>query len=572
MASVNTQIRAVDVDHIIHDGVPYTKKYTSKNYAGMKTEADYKAMWDGLFKEIDELYPVALPAVTAANIIQKDRNLPLLTVPKRTVYDAEFLNWKKHWTNGIEAMKIEMTKLLIERNTMFTSLVRAHRILETVIPIAVTSDIADVPQVDVHAPPVDEQIDGARPSVPETPVVPNKGGTNPFESSSTDTLAERTQRLKSQLDKARQVDEENMSLREELEKVKKALALADRMCQEKENLIVKLKLDPDREKELKERHRNELADQEKKTQENDAKLKQITEVLTLARTDNGKISRAIAVKTLVDFEEAVISKLKCKDQDVMQGLKFTGGTLEQFTELFDQHMKCLNDSAEAVGTKNYEEIAGQVAKVTGERDNLKGIIAKYEADKKAPSGGGDMNAALAAVRAEKLAVDGELATVKAEFEALNKKCTVTRDEVNMVEAKLALSEGRVTSERMRADTATAEVDRLKTALADETAKCQDLLNKAPTGPPPPSGGHPRTARLRDRVTILLEELQKLVPRLQSQPFVNRVTAITDLINRVFDDITAVHDKRQILTLIAQNLFPTGDIELRNDLDKLLAVI
>jgi hypothetical protein len=74
------------------------------------------------------------------------------------------------------------------------------------------------------------------------------------------------------------------------------------------------------------------------------------------------------------------------------------------------------------------------------------------------------------------------------------------------------------------------------------------------------------------VTILLEELQKLVPSLQGRPFVNRVKAITDLINRVFDDIAAIHDKRQILTLIAQNQFPTGDTELRNDLDKLLAVV
>ncbi len=51
----------------------------------------------------------------------------------------------------------------------------------------------------------------------------------------------------------------------------------------------------------------------------------------------------------------------------------------------------------------------------------------------------------------------------------------------------------------------------------------------------------------------------------------RVEAITELINRTFDDISSINDKRQILTLIVQSLFPTGDIELRNDLDKLLAV-
>jgi hypothetical protein len=73
------------------------------------------------------------------------------------------------------------------------------------------------------------------------------------------------------------------------------------------------------------------------------------------------------------------------------------------------------------------------------------------------------------------------------------------------------------------------------------------------------------------VTILLEELQKLVPRLQGQPFVNRVKAITDVINDVFDDITAIQDKRQILTLITQSLFPGGDQEVRRDLDRLLAV-
>jgi chromosome segregation ATPase len=197
---------------------------------------------------------------------------------------------------------------------------------------------------------------------------------------------------------------------------------------------------------------------------------------------------------------------------------------------------------------------------------LKGIIAKYEANKVAPGGAGDVNAALAALKIEKLAVDGELVTVKAEVEALNKKCTATRDEVNMVQAKLTLSEDKVTSEKRRTDKAIAEVNMLKTALADETAKYQDLLKKAPTGPPPPG-----TAHLKDRLTTLLEELQKLVPRLQSQPFVNRVKAITDLINRIFDDISSIHDKRQILTLMSQSLFPGGDQELRRDLARLLAV-
>ncbi len=118
---------------------------------------------------------------------------------------------------------------------------------------------------------------------------------------------------------------------------------------------------------------------------------------------------------------------------------------------------------------------------------------------------------------------------------------------------------------------TAELDRCKTALADETAKYQDLLKKAPTSPPPPGGARPGTARLKDRVTILLEELQKLVPSLQGQPFVKRVEAITELINQIFDDISSIHDKRQILTLIAQSLFPSGDQELRKDLNKLLDV-
>jgi len=208
--------------------------------------------------------------------------------------------------------------------------------------------------------------------------------------------------------------------------------------------------------------------------------------------------------------------------------------------------------------------------VIGERDNLKGVIAKYEANKVAPGGAGDVNAALAVLKIEKLAVDGELVTVKAEVESLNKKCTATRDEVNMVQAKLNVSEDRVTSENRRADKATAELDRCKTALADETAKYQDLLKTAPTGLPPPGGGR-GTAHLKDRVTTLLEELQKLVPRLQRQPFVNRVKEITDLINQVFDDITAIQDKRQILTLITQSLFPGGDQELRRDLARLLAV-
>jgi hypothetical protein len=228
----------------------------------------------------------------------------------------------------------------------------------------------------------------------------------------------------------------------------------------------------------------------------------------------------------------------------------------------------LKDSAGAVGATKYEEISGMVKKVIGERDNLKGVITKYEEDKAAPIGGGDVNAALAALKIEKLAVDSELATVKAEVQSLNRKCTTTRDEVIMVQAKLGLSEDRVTSEKRRADKATAELDTCKNALADETAKYQDLLKTAPTGPPPPGGGR-GTAHLKDRMTTLLEELQKLVPRLQGKPFVNRVTAITDLINRVFDDISSINDKRQILTLITQSLFPTGDQELRRDLVTLL---
>jgi hypothetical protein len=350
-------------------------------------------------------------------------------------------------------------------------------------------------------------------------------------------------------------------------------------------------------------------------QECHIKLKQITEALTVERTQKGKITRAIAVKTLVDFEDAVISKLKCTDQAkvlseidqlvtlythckvddlngldnyvktkdraigrVMKEIGFTGGTLTDFNNLFDQYMNYLKDSAEAVGTTKYEEISGlardhlqDLEKVIGEKDNLKGVIAKYEADKAAPRGGGDVNAALAGVKAEKLVVDGELVTVKAEVEALKTKYTSTRDELNIVQAKLSLSEDRVTKEKQRTDKATVEMDRLKTALTDETAKYNDLLNKAPTGPPPPGGARPGTARLKDRVTTLLEELQKLVPSLQGQPFVKRVAAITDLINHVFDDITAIHDKRQILTLIAQNLFPTGDLELRRDLDRLLDI-
>jgi hypothetical protein len=103
-------------------------------------------------------------------------------------------------------------------------------------------------------------------------------------------------------------------------------------------------------------------------------------------------------------------------------------------------MKYLKDSAEAVGTKKYEEIAVlarehllNLEQVISERDNLKGVIAQFQTDKAAPSGGGDLNAALTALKLEKLAVDGELATVKADVEALNKKCTATRDEVNMVQ-------------------------------------------------------------------------------------------------------------------------------------------
>jgi hypothetical protein len=482
-------------------------------------------------------------------------------------------------------VKVQMKELFRERNNMFISLVKAHRTLELVNQVVVTSNIADVPQVDVQVPPVDEQTNGARPSVPETPVVSDTAGTNPFgtASQSGDSLVENMQKLKSELDNAQRVAEENTALREELERVRKDLAVANRMGQEKEKLIVLLRGNPEHDKDMIKQLRDQLSIEAKKTtdwkmkcinmwkeveeyftdpedgvkainnmkteiQECRTSLKQITEALTLARTDNGKISRAIAVKTLVDFENAVISMLNCKDQaavlsdikelvvlckecqqedvkkliayvrthnraiaHVMKGMTFTGKTLEQFTELFDQHMKYLNDSAEALGTKKYEEITGMVEKVIGERDNLKGIIAQYEADKAAPIGGGDVNEALAALKIEKLAVDGELVTVKSEVEALNKKCTATRDEVNMVQAKLTLSEDQVTSEKNRTDKVTAELDMCKTALADETAKYQDLLKKAPTGPPPPSGGRPGTARLKDRVTILLEGYKNWCP-------------------------------------------------------------
>jgi hypothetical protein len=63
MAAANTTVKASDVDNIIHDGVSYTKKYTPKSYAGLKTEVEYKAMWDGLFLEIDELFVAAFAAV-----------------------------------------------------------------------------------------------------------------------------------------------------------------------------------------------------------------------------------------------------------------------------------------------------------------------------------------------------------------------------------------------------------------------------------------------------------------------------------------------------------------------------
>jgi hypothetical protein len=280
-------------------------------------------------------------------------------------------------------------------------------------------------------------------------------------------------------------------------------------------------------------------------QECHTKLEQITASLTVERTQKGKI---------------------------------TGSKLEEFTELFDEHMQYLKQSAQAVGTTKYEDIAGlarehlqNLEQVIGERDNLKAVIAKYEADKAAPNGGGDVNAALAVLKAAKLAVDGELVTVNAEVEALKTKYTSTRDELTMVQAHLANSQLQVSVDRRKINGLTAELDRYKTALVVETAKYQDLLKKAPTNPPPSSGARTGTARLKDRVTTLLEELQKLVPTLQGQPFVKRVESITELINQVFVDISSIHDKRQILTLIAQNLFPSGDQELRRDLDRLLVV-
>jgi hypothetical protein len=88
---------------------------------------------------------------------------------------------------------------------------------------------------------------------------------------------------------------------------------------------------------------------------------------------------------------------------------------------------------------------------------------------------------------------------------------------------------------------------------------------------PSSGARTGTARLKDRVTTLLEELQKLVSTLQGQPFVTKVEPITELINQVFADVTSTNDKRRILRLMTQYLFPSGDPQLKTDLDNLLAV-
>jgi hypothetical protein len=128
----------------------------------------------------------------------------------------------------------------------------------------------------------------------------------------------------------------------------------------------------------------------------------------------------------------------------MKAISFTGGTLGDFTTLFDQHMLYLKESVEAVGAKKYEDIAGMarahlqsLEQVISERSNLKATIEKYQADAVAPSGGGDVNAALAALKAEKLAVDGALVTVKAEVEAWKIKHGKVRDKLVASQAQKA---------------------------------------------------------------------------------------------------------------------------------------
>ncbi len=168
-----------------------------------------------------------------------------MSIPRKTVFTADFRNLKKQWTNGPEALKIQMTDLLREINTMFISLVQAHRVIESAKQIAVTSSIADVPQVDVEGPAVDKQIDGVPTSVPETLVVSDTTTTNQFDTASSagesTALHEELENLKRELATAQRVSRENTALREELEKAKREFAVVNRLCQEKENLIVTLK-------------------------------------------------------------------------------------------------------------------------------------------------------------------------------------------------------------------------------------------------------------------------------------------------------------------------------------------
>jgi chromosome segregation ATPase len=64
-----------------------------------------------------------------------------------------------------------------------------------------------------------------------------------------------------------------------------------------------------------------------------------------------------------------------------------------------------------------------------------------------------------------------------------------------------------------------------------------------------------TAQLKDRVSILLDRLRELVPRLHGRDYLQRLTAIIDLISTVFDDVTEDDGRRQLLKMIVDSLYP-----------------
>ena len=347
--------RASEVNEVQYEGVPYTKRITTAMYVGMQSEAQYKGMWDGLLLEIETLFPATLAAVTRANAFHVPRDMDL-PIPKKEQRTAEFLNWSKQWKNGPEALKIQMTELLRERNNLFIMLVKATREIDRANQMAASSI--------VHAPPGDVDAPAAASSstdAPEIHVPPQGGDTGNTGASEGDVQppGAATDGVASALTHIAELED----LRKKLTEFDVKFAAEHKLRINAETLIRTFQGDPnaDQVKIQKDRHREEMVkvererDNWKNTADNmwkaidvrrqneatidgksnrvlavqnliteinalEANREQylktfdgITKALTVTRVPDKTSSRVTAVLRLVDFDNAVKSRFISKD-------------------------------------------------------------------------------------------------------------------------------------------------------------------------------------------------------------------------------------------------------------------